>query len=478
MNTPARRAGPASLLAMIVAVAVGVAAGCQVDREAFHRRLFSCNPSAADPACGTDGDERPMACVAAYQLGGRNFCASGCNPKTAPPDGDGAGICLPSGPRDKGDLSGARLRVCAPEGPGGGCGDEELSCLRTDLLRNEGVCMSITSCARHADCRDPVRSVCMGELLRQTYGDEAGLRADHTYCLQGGCRANRTSCSPGETCLKDVIPRRENPSDICVPNCDANRNCPPNYFCYPELYSAAAPPVCIPGLLGFRCKTRLQCLFGDCADTGAGFSVCALPCEDDRNCEKFDGDHGTFVCAPGADGRKLCQAPRAYRGGLCTANADCRPGETCARLRDDLPTGQCLHECGADLSCPAYGGLPHSCLPQIAGKGNPVCWPGQFGVPCRSDDHCLGGLTCRSTDPRDPKALRICTTGCQRDDDCARDRFAKEGGGWCQPQLGICLPPLPDDDERCERSEQCESRRCVPAPASKTGRRCDRTQEL
>ena len=41
--------------AVVVAALLGVAlAGCKVDKNAFQERLFSCNPSAADPACDTD----------------------------------------------------------------------------------------------------------------------------------------------------------------------------------------------------------------------------------------------------------------------------------------------------------------------------------------------------------------------------------------------------------------------------------------
>ena len=99
MIPAAPRAAPA-LLALAGIVWLG---GCKVDEEAFHHRLYSCNPNAANPACGTDIEDKPMACVPAYQLGGRNFCAAGCDAVNEPAEVPGAGaICLSSGPRTPG----------------------------------------------------------------------------------------------------------------------------------------------------------------------------------------------------------------------------------------------------------------------------------------------------------------------------------------------------------------------------------------
>jgi hypothetical protein len=480
--------------------------GCKVDKQAFQVKVFGCNPNAADPACGTDNDNNAMACVPAYQLGGRNFCASGCNVLNTPPETADA-ICLPSGPRNAGAVSGAHLPRCNP-GVENDCGREELSCLRTDLLVDEGVCTTVGSCKNDGDCRDPVRAKCMGSLLRENYS-QAELKADHTYCLQFGCKERRTACSPGETCLRDVLSAASTPSDICVPNCDANRNCPPNYFCFPDLYSRSSAPVCIPGLLGLRCRSRLDCLFGDCVaardltdppdpelcrDPAAavdpaqpaptkpgcdlGFNICTVGCQSDEDCMKYDSEQGTLFCSKRADGTGFCTGARAFRGAACTTQSDCLyPGEICAFGAPDIPTGQCLQPCAPFAQCPSYGGVPHVCRPQFMPNTRNldlahdpwVCWPGAFGQLCGDTPHCLAGLQCLSASPTNP-LFKTCTIACNTDDDCGTNRYT--ANGWCQPALHICVDVLADDDPTCDRDRQCASKKCL---AVNGARKCAKT---
>lgn len=464
------------------ALAAIVLGGCKVDVEAFHQKIYGCNPNAADPACGKDQNEQPMACVAAYQLGGRNFCATGCDATKEAPEGPDA-ICLPSGPKNAGPVSGARLVRCNPAQPGNPCGNDELSCLRTDLLQDEGVCMTVNACQADVDCRDPVRAKCLGELLRENYGDKAGLRADHTYCVQFGCRERRTACSPGETCMRDVIPKSSNPSDICVPNCDANRNCPANYFCYPDLYSRASPAICIPGLLGLRCRSRVDCLFGDCVMTNAGYGVCSVKCANDDDCARFDSEHGAFVC----NGEGWCAGARAFRGGQCLSDSDClHTGEVCARISNTSRFGSCVYPCPENRTCPAYGGIPHACRPQAdLNPPNPaipfnllatwVCWPGYFGQLCSKDSECMTGLGCRTLVPG-TLPLRTCSIECATDADCQANRLTKDG--WCDPAPtgpGICRSPIADDG-KCIRDVQCESKKCIQAVVQGENTKiCDKT---
>jgi hypothetical protein len=461
--------------ACLAVMAAGVSLGCKVDKQAFEAKLFGCNPNAADPACGTDAQNKPMACVPAYQLGGRNFCATGCDANSEAPEGPDA-ICLPSGPKEAGLLSGAHLPRCNP-GLANDCGREELSCLRTDLLNDEGVCMTVNSCKSDSDCRDPVRAKCMGELLSENYS-KAELKADHTYCLQEGCRARRTACSPGETCLRDVLAQSSNPSDICVPNCDANRNCPPNYFCFPDLYSRASPPVCIPGLLGLRCRSKLDCLFGDCVPTGIGFNICSVPCDSDDVCAKYDSEYGQLFCAKDGPSPGWCTGARAFRGATCVTTEDCRyDGEVCAHAGSDVRTGQCLHPCAPLVgTCPSYGGVAHACRPQYGADGqldlfgDPwICWPGYFGMLCKDDTNCIESLSCLNANPA-TAIYKVCTNPCQNDDDCTQNRHTP--GGWCDPKAHVCAAPLPDDDPRCDRDRQCESKKCIVFGA---GHKCDKT---
>ncbi len=444
--------------ACLVALAASLGGvGCRVDRDAFYQRVFSCNPNAANPACGTDGDDQPMACVPAYQLGGRNFCAPGCRVETEAAGGEA--VCLPAGPRDHDGTAGARLNRCQPSAAGASCHHDELSCLRTDLIENEGVCMTVNTCLEDRDCRDPVRSKCMGTLLRETYA-QADLATDHSYCLQADCRAHRTACSPGETCMSDVLPASSRPPDICVPNCDANGNCPPNYFCYTSVYSKKLPPICIPGLLGLRCSSDLDCLFGQCTKSAdAPFKSCSVRCSSDVDCRRYDSVHATFFC----NSEGWCAGVRATRGTQCDTDADCLyPGELCARITNLLPRGQCLQPCPS-RKCPAYGGVPHACRPQVDTAGALVtealpwvCWPGFLGQLCADTADCLPGLACLAAGPQAP-GVKVCSSPCMSDGDCAASHFSKDG--WCDPAAGICRAPLLEGD-RCERPVQCDSRTC------------------
>lgn len=483
---PAR---PPLLFLFCLAVLGGTSAGCQVNRQAFQEKIYSCNPNATNPACGKDSDGQPMACVATYQLGGRNFCASSC--QSTPVDVEGpTNVCL---------RSGARLPACKPGDGELACGNKDLACLRTDLYKDEGICMNISLCATHGDCRDPVRSTCMGQLLTESY-PKAAFNAQSTYCLQAGCRANRTACSPGETCLRDVLPRDSNPADICVPNCDSNQNCPPNYLCVSRVYSKPSPSICVPGLMGLRCKTRLDCLVGDCVPTGGGYNVCTIGCDDDNACAKYDSEFGTLFCARGPDGQKTCQGARAYTGGICVQDSDCntKENEICHWPTENARSGYCQRACEPTGACPSLGGVAHTCLPQILDpaaklanpasttpKGPPGCYPGYFGLPCLVDAQCMGADTPGRRDlscikPTEDSPFGICTTPCQNrpgagrtaDSDCAADRLTKDG--WCPAKPGegaICLTPLADDAP-CERDAQCASKKCI---STATGTKCDKT---
>ena len=406
---------------------------CRVDEEAFHRRIFGCNPNAANPACGTDEDDRPMACVPAYQLGGRNFCAPGLHgARAAWPTAPRPSACRPE-PGAGQQTPGARLARCDPSRPAGSCDHEELSCLRTDLLKkDEGVCMTVNTCQEDRDCRDPVRSKCMGTLLRQTY-DKAELITDQTYCLQADCRAHRTACSPGETCMSDVLPASSRPPDICVPNCDANGNCPPNYFCYSSVYSKKLPPICIPGLLGLRCSSNLDCLFGECVASDAGFKSCSVRCQSDVDCARFDSVHATLFCNDAG----WCAGVRATRGTQCDVDADCLyPGEICARITNLLAPGP------VPAALPlAQVPAPTAACPTPAGRRWTPAAPLQTQTPAlgllarlpgpallRDRATACRGLSCLPLGPPGPQA-KVCTSPCGGDGDCAANRFSKEG--WC-----------------------------------------------
>ena len=204
---------------------VGLSA-CRVDQQEFNNRVFACNVAAPNPGCGVDEAGQPMACFAARQIGATDFCATACD---GTPSVDSAAVCLQSG---------VSLRACQPsldkpkaDPPLSACAQGDLRCYRTDLLSDDGVCTTMDPCDKDVQCRDPIRSVCATTFLASLYADAgAVLQNDHMYCLQTGCRSRGTSCSAGETCLQEVIPASAHPPDICVPNCDSQLHCPPNFL--------------------------------------------------------------------------------------------------------------------------------------------------------------------------------------------------------------------------------------------------------
>lgn len=258
-------------LASLVGMAVLAAFGCRVDQAKFDNRVFTCDIAGSDPGCGTDDNGKDMACFAARQIGAIDFCAKSCKAATATPI-DGA-VCLGS------DIE---LASCQPDDDSG-CGPG-FSCYRTDLLSNEGVCTTMKPCGVDSDCKDPVRSVCAATFLASVYAQADNLKRNHLYCLQTGCKASGTFCSPGETCLQDVIPANSNPPDICVPNCDSKMQCPPNFLCYRKVSTSITPNVCIPGLLGFTCDSTIDCMLGECTANGIGYKVCTASCDSEADC--------------------------------------------------------------------------------------------------------------------------------------------------------------------------------------------------
>jgi len=448
-------------VALLVPLVAGLAAvGCKVDRDAFNKRVFSCDTGATDPQCGTDDHGQPMACFAARQLGAPNdFCARMC-----PADpGAAEGVCLDSN---------IELRSCHPSedtvAGGAACAQPGLACLRTDLVEDQGVCTTLRPCTLSTDCRDPVRSVCATEFLQTSIYPQGGpaLRLDHLYCLETGCKARGTSCPAGESCLQDVIPGDAYPPDICVPNCDSQERCPPNFLCYRKISTKAAPSVCIPGLLGFTCSSAMDCMVGDCVENGIGYSVCTTGCNTEADCERFDGQQGKFVCvkneaSPSLPG--LCRTPNSFRGAICNTTEDClarNDKEVCTRFDPAAKTGVCLLPCTEEGKCTPRSGINHTCLPaKVAGPPR-VCFPGYFGYPCDTDNNCIGDLACK---PTALPATSICSLACTTDADCDGNRWIA-GDGFCGVDVGtpICLKngTLPKGAP-CHTQAACQSASCV-----------------
>jgi hypothetical protein len=448
------------LLALLLLLPSG--GGCKVDEAAFQARVFDCDTAAAHPLCGTDEAGEQMTCFAAGRLGGTDFCTPPCGatPMSLP---DENAVCVQGK---------AKLEACDPEAGNNACGRPELGCLRTDVTTDEGVCVTMNPCEVDSDCHNSVRATCASTFFHKLYSANTQIHTDHLYCLQEGCFKNGSDCSAGEVCLKRVIPASANPPDICVPNCDSNLQCPPNFLCLadPKISGPGNPAVCIPGILGFKCQTDVDCLVGKCVSDGGdklipgstGLSTCTVTCTSDADCETFDSDQGQFFC--NADHH--CVTPQAYLGASCNTQADCTRDPTttiCVPVSAD-PTveGTCVHPCAADGTCPALGGVPHTCYKASASAPG-VCFPGTFGLPCAADTNCIPGLTCRAVSP----TTNVCTTLCQNDADCAANRWIA-GGGFCGGAVCLPLNSLPDGSP-CARADQCSSSTCAVATTAMSG---------
>ena len=436
--------------------------GCRVDEAKFQERVFRCDKGAPDPECGADLAGRAMGCFSASQVGGTDFCAMTCDYDPAAPKGDGL-VCLKTNADALPRTHNIQLKTCKPSddgvAPNSACGQKNLGCYRTDLVEDEGVCTTMNPCTNDQDCPDPVRSVCATTFLAETvYPYAKNIKKDHMFCLQEGCKASGTTCSPGETCLRNVIPPEANPPDICVPNCDSSLDCPPNFLCYRKVSTVVTPKVCIPGLLGFTCADDMDCMLGTCQSNDIGYKVCTTKCNAESDCQQYDGIQGKFTCVkPALPG--TCQTPDSYRGSVCDKDADCKARndqEICNRFDAKAATGTCLKPCDPDGTCMQRGGINHTCLPSRV--NSPVCFPGYFNLPCNDAANCIGGLKCSQAVDA---PYKVCTQACTDDSDCTGARWVGPGS-WCSLALKTCQALLANDSAvPCDADAQCKSGKCA-----------------
>src|SRR5262249_2793113 len=164
-----RRPGGSILLAFLAA--------CSVDAEGYKNRLYTCDVTSPDTAaCGAG-----YGCYgAARPLGAPDFCAPACDSATPAPTGE---VCTESSLLARCDPS---VRGSCPPG---------MTCLRTDLPGNEGVCLPISPCSKNGDCVDPVRSECFSAEMSAIYTRRPDLQTDHLFCEQAGCLAHQEACA-------------------------------------------------------------------------------------------------------------------------------------------------------------------------------------------------------------------------------------------------------------------------------------------
>jgi hypothetical protein len=155
-----------AVLAVAAALTLLFTTGCRVDPDEFHDRVFRCDTAAPDPLCGTDRQGNDMQCFAARQLGGADFCTERCGDQPMSLPAEGA-VCVQGK---------AKLKACDPNAdseahPLGPCDRREFGCLRTDVLKDEGVCVTMSPCRNDNDCHDPVRSTCAATFLKELYAN-------------------------------------------------------------------------------------------------------------------------------------------------------------------------------------------------------------------------------------------------------------------------------------------------------------------
>jgi hypothetical protein len=426
---------------------------CKTRHDQFYREMHECDPTAPLDPCGTTEAGKPMTCFTGGQLGGSDFCVEACDPARGSDD-----------PKYTCVASGALLQRCRPDDegsdPSAGC-PPKLQCYRTDLLANEGICLMMRVCGQDSDCSgDPARRVCAATLVRAM--SALPLKADHLQCLQATCASGGSLCRDGESCLGNFYDYGPQIPDICVPNCDADLNCPPNYACSLSPISPGSPAVCLPGLNGTRCVADQDCAIGDCLETGAGHRECVvpLPCTSNLDCAPLYGAGSNFVCVDGVPGAgRRCVRLAAFSGTYCSDDAVCPEGQRCFWFSPYQPNpthGDCRVPCDDGGPCAARAGIPHLCLAGGAGG----CFPTNFGLPCDGDSDCLAELACTAVSPDERSRISsasICTAGCTTDKDCHDNPLIRKSAGFCKE--GLCRLSG-GKGAPCDRHDQCLSGVC------------------
>jgi hypothetical protein len=425
-----------------------------------------CDSRSGALACAGADAAPPMTCFQASALGGQDFCAQACDPTQGLPT-TSPFACVETG---------ALLPRCHPSSfssPSADC-PEGLNCYRTSVVNDEGLCILMPVCATDADCPSGTYNRCAAQVLTGVSSPSPFIHLDHLNCVHADCVLLQSACASSEGCLATQYSSFL--ADICAPNCDSNSNCPPNYSCSRSTSGAGSPDLCLPGLPGIRCNGD-NCLFGTCEDTGAGFSVCTIPCAIDANCAILNTRVNNFVCVTGG-GTSHCVTSVPFNGANCDTTDECRAdrSEFCSHVNgfgQQISRGECRVPCNADGTCGPQGGLPTACV----GAGAGGCFPGLLGVSCQLSSECIGPLSCQSVPAELDVALttpQICTTPCgvaggsdaDADAQCAPVAISGYCGG------GFCRTPR-STGQACNRNTECASNlcdtttdTCLTAPAS------------
>lgn len=274
-----------------------------------------------------------------------------------------------------------------------------LSCVRTDSLRNEGVCYAIDSCSVGSDCigdeGGPPRT-CVGDALGiPTSVPGLDIASNRLFCVDAPQGALMDRCPEGSVLLQAA-------SSVCLPTCtDPGDRCPPATTCLRGLgwyFGASGTDVCSVGAWGSPCEDDTQCLFGRCLDVGTR-RVCTERCDDvpgsteDDGCALISGStfYGAFDArCEDVGGERIC-VPRGEIGTPCGANLPCMNALQCFLLRDES-TGICSRGCMTNADCWLDEIVPERRMAAYCEAAFAACLPlRRVGTECVRDGQCMSG---------------------------------------------------------------------------------------
>ncbi|HZS42016.1 MAG TPA: hypothetical protein VFF06_34545, partial [Polyangia bacterium] len=380
----------------------------------------------------------------------------------------------------------------------------------------DGVCLAVNSlCADDQDCNSSVFNACSSDV--STIGLNVPLKG--SFCIQTNCKADGTACTPGSSCIRNILGSLTQVPDVCAPNCVPhspddggvrNYECVPGFLCLTTAFPQQTARVCAPGQAGWLCNDSLDCSAGKCQDWSdvspslAGLTACAPKCNTDDDCTRYDnGGNPTFIskltCHAGGCRAQLTllYADQCFQVGQpCSldtgaACSDVRPfgGMPLASTDGGVPAaagGRCLRGCANDGDCAPLTAVSH--VPHLCDVVDHTCTPAvPFVAHCASDASCTGGLHCIP-------GLAACTRACSTESDCTNDpalgsAFTCPAGlcvpkkssgekapasqclsGTSDPMTGVCVSP---SGWSCDDDAQCVSHNCKPIGPDSTDGRCE-----
>lgn len=378
-----------------IAIAIAIV-GCTVSRPRdLDTRLWTCESSAECLEGWSCADGNVLS---------EDYCRPRCDrrdPETCP-----GGICT---------RAGACLERCMLLGDSASPCPDAQTCVRTDLLGQEGVCVPAIGCSRSDEC--PAGTQCFNDALSLPAAiDGVEYASDHLYCVAIPDASNRCPAN-----YLTIETSSEGGERFCLPRCDSTgARCPPDLTCLRELgylFGHPGSSLCYPGYLGVPCDDDAQCMVGRCLEVAPGRRACTYECE---------------------------EADRLFG----------RAGRGCAALEESSRT---LRFDALVVACEMTDGGARVCVPR-----------GTAGAPCNLDTLCALGLECRLFEASGGEVVRLCSRDCTSARDCETPGLPatafcqrRAGGGSCVPRSfegGSCALP-----EHCRPGLMCLGGTCQMA---------------